>query len=410
MSFNLNNAADFAAATSSAVGALADPLALLNDVLGRNSGKREWKIYEASFDGIIFHVFQTVQDFNAGLTSIADSGGRRIAVFKFPYKDGQTTNDLGRDGYSYSIDCIFHGKGYKDAWNNLKQRLDTKAIPGDLIHPITGKVRVKPKTWSYTHTSESHQAVMVKMEFVEHSFSVGSTILTDVDPTSKGALSGALDFLNKIQSTLTTVLATVNLARTFVSTINNSIAELTAFYRSALALFNFTFNQGNTTDTPETVSVQQGGTVSTGGTSGANAVSVSTSPSQQDNIDSTSAVLQVLTTQQVIDLVNQYRALVETLLETIAAQGAEIAFYELILVLKQSCNALQDVAEKGIKSAKPTVIQYKLFRKMSLREVAFVNGLTPDDVLVLDALNPTLDSTNDIPIGTVIQVPTNVAV
>lgn len=390
MSFNLNNPIDAARATLSAV---SNPAVLLADLLDRLRGRREWKIYEASYNGVKFHVFQSAEDYSAGLSSVRDQGGRRKAVYKFPYTDGQTTNDLGREGYSYSIECVFHGPGYKVGWNALQRELN-KPEPGELIHPILGRITVVPKDWTYTHGADTRQAVTVSINFIEHNFTIGDPSQVLPDPTAKGALGAAIGVLNALSNAITTVQATVSLARSIRNSIAASIEVLTALMQGSLIKMNSTFNP-NSGDTPEAVSISGGGVGET-----TNSVSVTT---VDDDIYNDQGV--ILTTQQVIDEVNSYRAEAQNTLKLIQDSDAELDLYDVKLTILDSVNQLQSVAEKGLQSSKPRVIEYTLPRNMSLREVAYANGLSPDDSDQIDALNPTLESVNEVLKGTVLQVP-----
>ena len=48
------------------------------------------------------------------LEQIADSGGRRLAIYEYPYIDGQRVDDLGRKGETYVFNLKFFGMNYQN--------------------------------------------------------------------------------------------------------------------------------------------------------------------------------------------------------------------------------------------------------------------------------------------------------
>jgi hypothetical protein len=113
---------------------------------------------------------------------------------------------------------------------------------------------------------------------------------------------------------------------------------------------------------------------------------------------------QSLTTQQVLAAVNAYSLLVQNIISNYKSNGLELTFYQDILNIQATAIALQDVAQSGIQSSLPQIINYTLAVDMSLREVAFANGLTPDDFPSLQQLNPDIDSVNNVSAGTILKV------
>jgi hypothetical protein len=63
------------------------------------------------------------------------------------------------------------------------------------------------------------------------------------------------------------------------------------------------------------------------------------------------------------------------------------------------------VLEAGLSSSRARVILYTVPRTMSVREAAFLNGLTPNQCADVELMNPELDIVNFIPAGTVLQIP-----
>ena len=69
--------------------------------------------------------------------------------------------------------------------------------------------------------------------------------------------------------------------------------------------------------------------------------------------------------------------------------------------------ACQEVLQAGIASSRARLNTYTLPRLMSVREVAFANGLTPNEGEEIEIMNPALESANYIPKGTVLKIPVN---
>jgi hypothetical protein len=394
---DLGSASGFAKATLSSVAGL------LSEFTGRDPGV--WDILEGSYNGVLFHVFQSKETYSAAVGQIADSGGRRKVKYQFPYKDGQTTDDLGRKPESFNVNVVLHGNDYMRGFQKLMRELD-KATPGDLVHPIRGRMRVVPEDWQITHTSEQRKAVALQITFIEHNFSVGD-VRQLKDPTVKGALAKALDALKAVDRAITNIEGAVIFANNLKTSITSGLADFKAGYAKVLGRMNKSFNQGGSVDIPGLLPVNEGGNGSTGGTF-PTVASPSDPFSSVPVAEISATVTAALAVEQLTKEVNQLRADIEESIATIEA-GADgagaLEFYSEILGLKTSAILLQEVLETGVASSQARIIEYRVPRLMSLREAAFVNGLDVNRVSEIDLLNPDLDSTNYVPKGTVLKVP-----
>ncbi len=90
---------------------------------------------------------------------------------------------------------------------------------------------------------------------------------------------------------------------------------------------------------------------------------------------------------------------------SIDANGGSLELFDTNLDLKQTAVQMQDVLEKGIASSQAQIIDYTTPQEMSIREVAFANGLSVQRVQDIDLLNPDLLSVNFIAKGTQVKVP-----
>lgn len=399
--FDLSQAQDFRAATLGSVAAITQTLALA----GRDPSK--WDILEGAYNGVLFHVFQSKTAYQAELPRISDRGGRRKVKYKFPYKDGQTTDDLGREPESFDIEVLFHGNRYMQGFVALKAELD-KPTPGTLVHPVRGNIKCVPETYEITHESQSRKALLLRVTFTEHNFTIGD--LRDFRDTSvKGALSRALDAFAFIDTAITNVLGVALFARSLQNQINQSLTAYRNQFGVTLTSLNSLFNKNSSIDIPGLLPVNDGGNSNPNGTLSSTNFTVVTSPNDvisQVNLSQTTTTALAVNkiTKDVIALRQSLAAIIALIENGANGQGA-LEFHDDVVNLKQTAILMQDALETGIASSQAQIISYVTPRDMSLREVAFANGLEVDRVVDLDLLNPGLDSINLIFKGTTVQVP-----
>lgn len=399
--FNLNTSTDFARLT------LSNATDILSDFLG---GGKDWDIAEGSFNGVKFHIFKDSSDFQGAVHSVVDSGGRRKVKYKFPYKDGQAMDDLGQTPETFELDILIFGPKYLSALNSLMKELN-QPKHGVLVHPIRGDVQCAMESYQVTHSSDSRKAAALKLTMSEHTFEINE--LKDLSSFSlKDALAKALEIFKIVER----VLNRINGAALFVASLRAKIARLLNQYQSDAAKnlgnINVTFNRGSARDIPALLPVNRGGTLNPDGTASQNTFPLAGVLSDPflnvplDDLDATA--ITALATSQVIKDTNKLRGDLDAIIEEMKAgadgEGA-LEFYEEILELKEAAILMQDALEKGIASSQARIINYVTPRVMTLREVAFANGVDVDRVGELDILNPDLLSTNFIASGTALKVP-----
>jgi hypothetical protein len=118
--------------------------------------------------------------------------------------------------------------------------------------------------------------------------------------------------------------------------------------------------------------------------------------------------LLALAVEQLQKEVAALRTDVNTIIDLLSASAngaGALEFYEEILDLKDSAIQMQAVLETGIASSQARIIEYVTPQIMSLREVAFANGISLERVSELDQLNTFLQSTNFIEAGVSLRVP-----
>lgn len=398
--FDLSNATDFSRLTQQSLG---DIVRLVD---GRDPS--QWDILEGSYNGIVFHVFQTKVDWQGAVSRIQDGAGRRKVKYQFPYRDGQTTDDLGRRAGSFQMEILIHGLRYMRGFTALMAEFD-KPTPGTLIHPIRGQINVAVDDVQISYSSEQRKAVLLNVTFIEHNFTIGN--LSDLkDSSVKGALSRALDVFKTIDAAIRKVEQVQPFTRGVKNRINSFLNVLKQDNAKVLTQMNQTFNLGaGSSDIPSLVPVNQGGTRASDGTLSNEYFQVVRSVSDPFNnvpVEAVSAsTAQALAVIQIKNDIESLRAQTAATIREIETAGGSLEMFDEIIGLRQTVVLVQDVFELGVSSSNARVVDYTVPRLMTLREIAFENGISPQRVQELDLLNPELLSTNFVEAGTVLKVP-----
>jgi len=398
--FDLSDPADFSRVTQ---GSLKDVNALFG---GRDPS--EWDIVEGSYNGVVFHVFESKQQWDGALPRVTDTGGRRKVKYQYPYRDGQTTDDLGRKPGSFDMELMIFGPRYMLGFQKLIAEFD-KSTPGKLIHPVRGEIVCAIEDYVVTHESQSRKAVQMRVTFIEHNFTIGN-IRQLRDSTVKSALSAALKVFAVIDAAIAKVEAATLLARAVKITINQLLGTYKSTTAITLTQMNATFNaKGGSADIPSLLPTNQGGTRNSDGSISSENFVVARSPSDPFNsVPLSDLSAEVILATAVNNLTKQViarRAELAAIIQAITDNGAALELFDTVIELRQTAVLLQEVLERGAASSNARVIDYTVPRTMSLREAAFLNGLPPNRVQELDLLNPSLLSINYIEPGTVVKVP-----
>lgn len=405
--FDLNTSSGL----NSFVGGLGGVSSLLTSLTGAIGSS--WDIQEGSYGHkgkqVLFHVFKTAANFDAGVDNIQDTGGHRKIPIIFPYQDGQSTDDLGREGEIFDFNILIHGPQYKAQYQKIIKEFDDPT-PGDLIHPVRGKITVAAQSWIVTHASDKKQAVAMRVRFIEHSFSVDYSTIP-VAKNVPSALTAAIGLLSTISNAIAFVQSVEFIAANTTSLVSGLIAGFLGGYTASLTQLNQTFNSASGAPVipglAPTIAGQDPSVFSVA-TSPNNAFS-GTATVNQSQTQQSQQLTAALASQQAVDNVAALRTSLESSIMQIEAteggQGALI-FYDTILSLKQAAIALQSVLELGLQTSSNLIVTYMTPRDMSVREICFANDLTPDSSYDLEVLNPALLSLNLVPRGTIVQVPT----
>jgi len=456
--FDLNKIEDFATLTMSRTTELLNAFARDQTV---------WAISEGAYTGgrkgarrVLFHVFKSKSDYQAGLPRITDTSGRRLARFSTPYVDGQTTEDMGRKAESFDIEVIFHGPGYKAGMNRFMIELHDP-IPGTLEHPVRGTVRAKLADVTIEHAAETKQAALVRVRLEEHNYESAAFSEITTYRTPKSALQNMLKAIQAIQAAIAAVQQIRGAIASLVNNLKAMLRELLSFAVNLAADAASSFGLRGV-DIASVLSLAVGGLLAPATLAGITAGGVNTSASfgSSPTTSQTAGVGGLATTEGgfirvstrfttvvaptdpfanlPIDLLsdiartaieltqlsrrnetmrqmsNEIAASVDAAIVVsktagAASLGRSAAALQNLLQAKmaslQSCAAMADLIRSGSANGRPSIINYTTPREMSIREAAFLNGLTPQDGADIALLNPSLESTNIIAKGTVLKVP-----
>jgi hypothetical protein len=404
---DLNSPLDFARATSGIGG-------ILQQFTGQGEGA--WVINEGSYTGgsdkgstVLFHVFASATNYQAALAQIADTGGRRKVKFKFPYNDGQTTDDLGRTPQTFNLDIILHGDNYLEAFKNLFTELNDP-VPGTLVHPVLGRLTCGMESYEVTHSNDKRKAVSIRLTMIEHNFSVAD-IQIKVNPTVQSALSKLLDAFKKIDNAVTAVEATLLAARSLKNQLKNLINDYKSIFARNASSLNTTFNAAGAGQFPSLLPTTEGGVQQSNGTVSTDIALTSASPNdpfQNVPVSSlTNQTSQALAAEQIAKDIQAGRDQLTNIIRQMSDLGSgqgSLEFFDEILGLRETANDMQDAFEKGKQSSQFKIISYMTPRLMSVREVAFDIGIPLNRVDEISILNPQLESANYIPKGTKLRV------
>lgn len=389
--------------------------------------REEWAINSAKFrllDGsnleILFFAAEPSEDRDGdktALENVGDSGGRRLAIYEYPYRDGQAIEDLGRKGEKFVFNLTFFGPRYRDRYIEFYQKVIEQRAQGILTHPSIGDITARLSDYEFIHSHDQFNAVKLRCTFVEDS----TTNTRDGQPSTDKI--GAVDsFLRTALSTLTKVQAAVQqnifayesislLPGAVVAAMRQRLSSVVNLHAGLLSKMAATFaSDGSIVDL---ASNSGGVTGSNSGTSAATGrelppvFQVGLAPAEAQVVaehqDAFINANQVTATQLVYDT-NRAR---EEVAEAIAYHESQLGSdaFDAVISYRELVVAYQKAAESCIKSAALQTVQYLVPYDMTLAEAAFLNKLSPDRMVDIDRLNPHIESANLLRQGDVVLVP-----
>lgn len=352
-----------------------------------------------------------------GLEQITDTGSRRLAIYKYPYRDGQRVADLGRDGETFTFNIKFYGNNYQQLLYNFLGIVNQSGI-GTLTHPVRSGQKGIParfKDWEFVHQYGEWNAVTIKAVFIEDNtdaLASANVPAVSQDSALRSVLQSLVSSQAFIQQTLFSAGALLLLPASIISAMQLRSASISDQLSSLLGKLTATFSSDAQLKSLAAQASTSGGVaiLTSGITSEAELP-----PVYQVGFDSATQVAvgaqlanftsgNQITPQQAVFAANQVRM-------AISAAIAEVDLnlgndgYAINIQYRSLAVEVQQAVEASIATAQSLVTVYTVPYAMSLRTVAYLNGLTPDDQNALEALNPYLASVNYIARGTVLTVP-----
>lgn len=403
---DLSTATGFAQATSSFGSGIVS--------LFTGGQQSQWVLDEGTYQSalnpankVIFHIFRTQAGYNGALDHITDRGGRRNAKFEFPLLDGMLTSDMGRRAETFDINILLFGGSYFQAFTLLMNILN-EPTPGTLTHPVRGKIICKMDEYEILHEEKSRNAIAVRLTMIESVLNQ-NVFQSRQNNSAPSKLSGLTSTFTNITNAIANVQGAIGFAQTVKNTIIQGYQAMQSAYAALAAQMNSTFNPGG--NIPALLPTTVGGLQGSAGAIVTTATTTALSPADPfanlpANLVSTPlaqalAISQIQTSTQAVR--QQIAAQISLVENSGNGQGA-LTFYNDIINMRQAANDLQAAFDAGQQSSQVQLVQYTTPRLMSVREVAFANGLSPDAGDQIAFLNPELDSLNYIPTGTALTI------
>lgn len=401
------------------IGAFSNPYGTpSHDEWALNSAK--FKLLDGSATELLFFASKVSEDDPGSLTaleSMSDTGGRRLAIYEYPYRDGQVIEDLGRRGERYVFNLTFFGPNYRERYADFYRKVIQTRAAGVLTHPTIGDVTARLLEYDFIHSHDQFSAVKLRCTFIEDSTTntrdnppaidkVGA-----IDSVLRGALSVMTTVNRVVGNSIFEVSALLLLPGSIQTAMRQRLGAIITAHSRLLGQLAATFGTDG--------SIINLGS-SSGGISGANSgVSASTgqtlppvfqvglSPDEQAAVSDNEAAFKQanqITATQLVFNVNQARAQVAETIAYHESQTGSDAF-DVVISYRQLVVSFQKAAEAAIKSASLQTVQYLVPFDMTLTEAAFANKLDPDRMIDIERLNPGLGSANFVPRGTILTVP-----
>ncbi len=404
---------------------LSDLAAFSNPYGAQASG--EWDLSKGVFSTangstVFYYIKDPSPTQRTAIENISDSGGRRLAVYEYPYFDGQRVTDLGRKGETFTFNIKFFGTQYKLLFNAFLSQVVNTNLRGTLTHPVRGAVQARFRDYEFVHTYGEWNAITIKAVFVEDN--TDELNLVSVPGSSPDSvLRNALQLLTDTQSTISNGIfvasALLLLPGAIVASMQNRLNSLTGQISRLLGQLVSTFSSDSQLKSLSTqASAVTGGAPNlNAGTVGGSGATSQLPPTLQVGYSATTQaaiVAQIsnfvnanqITPQQAVFAANQLRlGITAAINEATANLGND--GYDTVLQYRLLANSIQASVESAIAIAQSTVVMYTVPETMSLRMIAKNNGLDPDRQNDIEALNPYLPSINFIPKGSVISVPSS---
>lgn len=350
----------------------------------------------------------------AASDQISDAGGRRIAIYEYPYLDGQALDDLGRKPEKFSFNIKFFGANYQVLFQEFINVCVSSSGIGTLTHPVRGVVQCRFSEYEFIHRHDEWNSVSIRATFLEdNTGAIAASNLKAASANSalRSALNALVNLQAAIQQTLFNVTAILRLPGAIKAALTQRIHSITAAFSLLLGQLAATFSSDAQLQAL-LAAAGSGSVTSVNSGTGASSTlppvfQVGFSPQDLQNVLTQQAAFvsaSQISSSQALFNANKVLAQISTAIAEINTNLGNAGF-DAVLNYRQMALAVQNVTQACITSIQSTIIVYHVPSLMSLRMVAFKNGLSADQQNTIEALNPYLASVNYITPGTMLLIP-----
>jgi prophage DNA circulation protein len=413
----------------------------INDIVGAlknpygTPSTGEWNLNRAVYvnkkrpDGIVLF-YETKKDEPRGVVTAMDqandTGSRKLAIYKYPYRDGQRISDLGRDGETYTFNLKFVGQNYQQKFQDFLDVVVNSNEIGRFTHPIRGVLNVRLKDWDFIHRHDEFNAVTIKAIFLEDNTDSLQAQFNDIakataDSAIRNAMQTLLSNYRSIQTAIFEIGAQLLVGPNILAGIEQRLNTILGQSSSLLGGLAASFSTDAAlqllasqaaASNAGSIAALNSGTVVSGGT----VSKVETLPPvfQVGYDEETQASINAqadsfisqnqITPQQAVFTANQTRQQISAAIKELEDTFGNDA-YDMVLQYQAIAISMQTSVEASIAQVTTEVKKYVLPYSMSLRSICFLNSLDPDRQNELEKLNPYLPSINWIPAGYTVTVP-----
>jgi prophage DNA circulation protein len=358
---------------------------------------------------------------HTAVDTISDAGGRRLAVYEYPYRDGSGIADLGRKPEKYTFNIKFHGLNYQETFEEFIDVVVNYSGQLALLHPVRSSdpkqsLVVRFQDYEFLHRHDEWNAVTIRATFMEdQTDQILSTNAPAASPNSqlRKTLQNLVNYQAAISADISAASALLLLPGAIVAAAQARLNSIVGQVSRLMGQLGATFASSQTIQ-----QVAQQGSLLAGGVAELNAgatvsgtlpavFQVGYDPTTQAQIQSQLAnyvSANQVTPQQATYSANQARAAISAAIVDLTATLGNQGFSSIVQY-RSMANDIQATVEACLTSVQSLIKMYTLQSDMSLRGVAFANGLSPDEQNAILALNPEITSVNFIPKGTVLVVP-----
>ena len=356
------------------------------------------------------------------IDTATDTGGRRLAVYEYAYKDGQRIRDLGRKGEKFVLNIKFFGLNYSQKFGEFIENVAGSPNQLNLTHPVRGSINVRFQEYEYLHRYDEWNAVTIRATFLEDNAGLaslgGGITSASKDTAIRNALQKLSDNQKALQNTLFNLESFTKIPTAVKAGIQARIDSISGSYSRLIGQLAVTFGQNNDINElaaqagPIVITSMNSGTVVDPVTKssktlpptfqvGYDEATITALNLQTDNFSKSNQI----TPQQAVYSANAIRSEISAAINEVKL-SLENYSYDIIYLYRDLAVSIQEATETAISQVQQKIKYYVTPRPMSLRMVCALNSLSYDRQNDVESMNPGIPCLNYIAAGVSIKVPT----